>query len=53
VSKSDGSFEIKGLPEGTYTLEAWHEQLGRKTAQVKVDGKNSATADFTFTSQTE
>ena len=31
VTKADGSFEIKGLPAGTYTLEVWHERLGHAT----------------------
>ena len=48
VSKDDGSFEIRGLPQGTYTIEAWHEQLGVQTQKVTVDGKTEATIDFTF-----
>ena len=36
VTKDDGSFEIKGLPEGTYTLELWHERLGTQTVPVTV-----------------
>lgn len=42
VTKDDGSFEIKGLPPGSYTLEAWHERLGTQTQAVTVDG-NAAT----------
>jgi len=36
VSSSDGSFEIKGLPPGSYELVAWHERFGelKKTIQV-------------------
>ena len=49
VTKADGSFEIKGLPPGTYLLEAWHERLGTKTQQVTVDDKKGATAAFSFT----
>lgn len=48
VTKEDGSFEIKGLPEGTYTLEAWHERLGTQTTTVTSDGKTPVTATFTF-----
>ncbi|MDX6694264.1 MAG: hypothetical protein QOF02_1867 [Blastocatellia bacterium] len=48
VTKEDGTFEIKGVPPGTYTLVAWHEKLGEKTAQVKVDAKGTVTSDFTF-----
>ena len=51
VTKEDGSFEIKGLPPGTYTVEAWHEQLGTQTQSVTVDGKTPAkfTASFKAT----
>ncbi len=48
VTNEDGTFEIKGLPEGTYTLEAWHERLGTQTTQVTSDGKSPVTATFTF-----
>lgn len=48
VTKEDGGFEIKGLPPGTYTVEAWHERLGTQTASVTVDGKTPAKAAFTF-----
>ena len=51
VSGADGTFEIKGLPAGTYTVEAWHEQLGVQTQQVTVDGSADATLDFTFTAK--
>ena len=33
------SFEIKGLPAGSYTIEAWHEQLGTQTMKVTVSAK--------------
>ncbi len=47
VTGDDGTFAIKGLPDGTYTLQAWHERYGTKDQQVTVkDGK--ATADFTY-----
>ena len=36
VSGDDGTYSIPSLPKGTYTIEAWHERLGTKTATVTV-----------------
>lgn len=44
VTGADGTFTIKGLPPGTYTLEAWHEKFGTQEKKVRVGAK----ADFTF-----
>lgn len=50
VTKDDGTFEIKGLAPGTYTLEAWHPTLGTKTLKVQIGKgkKASVTARFSF-----
>ena len=48
VSGADGAFTIEKLPPGTYTLEAWHERLGTKTADVTVADDKPATAAFEF-----
>jgi plastocyanin len=48
VSGADGSFTIKGLPAGTYEIEAWHERFGTQTATVTVPATGSKTQDFTF-----
>lgn len=46
VTGEDGSYAIENLPAGTYTVEAWHEQLGTRTQEVTIgDGE---TADFSF-----
>ncbi|MBI2956203.1 MAG: carboxypeptidase regulatory-like domain-containing protein, partial [Acidobacteria bacterium] len=48
VTAADGSFEIKGLPPGNYTLAAWHEKYGELTQQVTVAAKETKTVEFTF-----
>jgi plastocyanin len=48
VSAADGTYTIKGLPPGTYTIEAWHEKLGTKTQSVTIGASESKTADFSF-----
>jgi len=45
ITGADGSFTIKGLPPGIYTLEAWHERFGTQEKKVKAGAKT----DFTFT----
>jgi hypothetical protein len=56
VSAEDGTFTIKGVPPGTYTVVAWHEGPGvgtEKTMQVTVPANGSATADFSFGASAE
>lgn len=48
VTGDDGTFTIKGLPPGTYTLEAWQEKYGTQDVQVTVGPKETKTADFAF-----
>lgn len=48
VTDNAGSFTLKGLPDGDYTVEAVHEKFGAKTAQVKVAGGNASPVSFTF-----
>ena len=51
VSAEDGSFTIKGVPPGKYTVVAWHEGGANgteKPMEVTVPAKGAATADFSF-----
>src|SRR6202142_2556974 len=48
VTAADGTYAIKNLPAGTYTIEAWHEKLGTQTQQVTVGAAESKPVAFTF-----
>jgi plastocyanin len=50
VTDAAGKFEIKDLPVGTYTLEAWHPVLGEKTLKIVIGkGKRGdVTAQITY-----
>ena len=39
VTAADGSFALTDVPPGSYTLEIWHETLGRTTRPVTVAAK--------------
>jgi hypothetical protein len=48
TSGNDGTFTIRGLPAGTYEIEARHEKLGTRTQSVTVPEGGTATAAITF-----
>lgn len=48
VTGEDGSFSIKDLPVGTYTIEAWHEKLGTQVQTITVAEGEQKTLDFTM-----
>ena len=48
VSGPDGSFSIKDVPPGTYTVVAWHEKLGEQEIEIAVgEGSNEISFEFT------
>jgi len=48
VTNSKGEFRIEGLPPGSYTIAAWHEQLGEKTFDVTIYPGSHQSLDFVF-----
>ena len=48
VTSNEGRFALKDLPAGTYTIEAWHEKLGRQTQSVTIAEKESKDVSFSF-----
>jgi plastocyanin len=43
-----GTFELKNLPAGTFTLVAWHERFGEIEKQVTIDEAKPVEVDFNF-----
>jgi hypothetical protein len=43
---ADGSFDLSNVPDGQYTITAWHE--GKKVQSKKITVSGGATADFTL-----
>jgi len=48
VTDKNGSFEIKDLPPGTYTITAWQEKLPPQSQKITVGSGEAKTLDFTF-----
>jgi plastocyanin len=48
TSSGAGTYEINNVPEGTYTIQAWHERYGVTTQQVRVAAGTTATVDFAY-----
>ena len=48
VTDVAGTFTLKSLPPGTYTIEAWHEKLGVMSQTVTIGAKESKDIAFTF-----
>lgn len=46
VTDNSGSFKLTDVPPGTYTVEVWHEKLGKSTQKVTVKAKEDAKANF-------
>ena len=48
VSGEDGSFNIKGLAPGKYTVTAWQERYESQSQEVTISGSEAKTVNFTF-----
>src|SRR5579864_8052212 len=48
VTAKDGTYEIKGLPPGDYTIAFVHEKLGEQDQKVTVAAKDTKTVDQSF-----
>jgi plastocyanin len=48
VTGEDGSFQLRNVPPGNYTIEAWQEGLGRREQQVTLEPSAVREIDFKF-----
>ncbi|MBM4256498.1 MAG: hypothetical protein FJ147_11470 [Deltaproteobacteria bacterium] len=48
ASSSDGSFTLRNLPPGEYTLEAWHERFGTRSQKVSLSAKETKEVEVKF-----
>ncbi len=49
ITNAKGEFDIKDVPPGTYTVEAWHEALGTvELGNVRVESGKTATIKLDF-----
>jgi len=48
LTGDDGTFELTGLPEGAYEIEAWHETLGTARQVVNVTEGERREIEFSF-----
>ena len=48
VTGKDGSFTIKNVPPGTYTVSAWHELYGSSEQPVTIGPSESKSVNMTF-----
>lgn len=46
LTDTNGAFTLGDVPPGDYTIEAWHETLGKVTQQVAVKPKDVVTLTF-------
>lgn len=46
VTGKDGSFRLDNVPAGTYSLQVWHEKLGKQEQQVTVSPGADAEVEF-------
>lgn len=48
VTEKEGSFELRNLPPGTYTITAWHEKFGTSEQKIQVSSNESKKLEFIF-----
>ena len=48
MPETDGTFQLRGVPPGDYTIAGWHERVGERTAVVRVESGRPATVNLSL-----
>jgi plastocyanin len=48
ISGKDGHFDLRNLPPGEYTVEAWHEKLGTQKQKLVIASGEAKNIEFVF-----
>ena len=48
VTSEDGSFTLRELPPGKYTMTAWHETYGTRNQEITVAAGQQTTVNFVY-----
>lgn len=48
VPALDGTFALEGVPQGRYTLVAWHERVGERTSIIQIEAGRTTPADLSL-----
>jgi len=47
IPNDDGTYELTGVPAGSYTLVGWHERIGERDVPVQVSAGRATVVDLT------
>jgi plastocyanin len=48
LTDEEGQFRLENVPEGSYRIKAWHEQLGEQIQEITAKVNQSTNTDFEF-----